>query len=155
MSLCFSSDDDSEAITDVIVPKTEGPQALPPSPEKWVVSSPSGSLKLKMNRVRKPQQQQQGPSSLLSFHQRVSRNKSKELGISPGKLSRVMTASPSPKRKRVPAAAAESPTLTPMSVYNLTTSPLVSGSSGRMRRSEEGPSSKRRKVNKKLYDEKK
>jgi hypothetical protein len=127
------------------------------------VESPNGAFKLHINRTKKP----------LQPFQRISRRTSFEFGMSPGKLLKLQTKSPSPVKKvrqsldkenNHAARDKNTPTkllqmnkyspLSSTSLHNLTTSPILNcdlPKEGR-RPSNDSPARKRRRVSKKLYD---
>lgn len=131
-------DEETEMIEDL-----ENKEETKPEDSCWSVAgiteSPKGEIKVKMNR---------NPSSSQVIQQRLSRRSAVDIGISPGKLEKLIYHSPSPKK---PIAKGKgqgnySP-LSMMSLYNLTKSPLASGS-----QNEEKKKKSKKKVNKKLYN---
>ncbi len=112
---------------------------------KSLVDTPDGRVKMSLQRKSKPQQKWEQPLQLrerkvLASEQRLSRNNILEIGISPDKLKRLMFDSPvSAKRSSrasdtamvgAPGDASSSPmrghaSLTPVGLFDLTTSPLV------------------------------
>ncbi len=116
------------------------PVSASPAPT-WQVADqqPGGTLKLKLRRSPLPQRQlkPQQLRRIQASDQRLSRQVASEIGISPNRLRGLMFGSPSPKRRRgndtqgtssssssLPVGRGHAP-LTPVGLYDLTTSPLV------------------------------
>ena len=111
------------------------------------IESPRGDFKLKINRTLKPKNI--NPVSV----QRISRRASLQLGISPGKILQLQTKSPSPTKTKLNKNKENkfSP-LSSNSLFDLTTSPILSMPTSGRRPSKDSPARKRRRVSKKLYE---
>ena len=103
--LTIAEDSDSDAILDV------NPEANSGGSGQWTVAevseSPRGEIKMKINRGRSSAAASpvaasasaaSAPSPVLP--QRLSRRVAHEIGMSPGKLNKMLLGSPSPNRKR-------------------------------------------------------
>ena len=101
--LTIAEDSDSDAILDV------NPEVANNGSGQWTVAevseSPRGEIKMKINRGTPGRSSATaspvaGPSAAPVLSQRLSRRVAHEIGMSPGKLNKMLLGSPSPSRKR-------------------------------------------------------
>merc|ERR1711902_413610 len=141
----------------------------PPEKYDWksnVIESPNGEVKLKINRTLLSESKRFNVNE-NQFVQRISRRTSTQLGISPDKLLKMQTRSPSPVKKirglidkeNFESSSVKYSPLSSTSLYNLTTSPILNMPIGRRNprglsgeSSPSSPNGKRRRVSKKLYN---